>query len=166
MKEIIQNLLEKAILSLPARNASHSDAGGNLDANLDLCDILVDYPKAEKFGDYSTNVALILAKKNGGDSMKIAQDLVKKLGVSPSAQPKDTKFQKIEIANEIRNPQNVSPLEKGEGKGVFEKIEVVKPGFINFHLAPKYFQELVEKINAEENNFGNSQIGQGVKVNK
>ena len=67
MKEIIQNLLEKAILSL------------NLDANLDLCDILVDYPKAEKFGDYSTNVALVLAKKSGGNPLEIAESIKNKV---------------------------------------------------------------------------------------
>jgi arginyl-tRNA synthetase len=48
---------------------------------------------------------------------------------------------------------------------VFEKIEVAEPGYINFYLSEKYLQDVVGKINAEKNNFGNSQIGKNIKVN-
>jgi arginyl-tRNA synthetase len=33
---------------------------------------VVDYPKDEKFGDYATNISLILAKKLGKSPMEVA----------------------------------------------------------------------------------------------
>jgi arginyl-tRNA synthetase len=47
----------------------------------------------------------------------------------------------------------------------FKKIEVVAPGYVNFHLNDKYFQEIVGKILKEKEKFGNSQIGKGIKIN-
>ncbi len=41
--------------------------------------IKIERPKNEAFGDYSTNIALILGKKNGKDPNKVAKDLVAKL---------------------------------------------------------------------------------------
>jgi len=46
----------------------------------------------------------------------------------------------------------------------WEKIEVAKPGFINFWLASREFQDTVAEINKKKNNFGNSEIGAGKKI--
>ena len=35
----------------------------------------------------------------------------------------------------------------------FSKIEAVKPGYINFYLAPEYFQDKVKEINEKEKVF-------------
>lgn len=58
----------------------------------------IDYPDP-KFGDYSSNAALILSKKAGQTPMELAQAIAEKID-----------------------------------QEIFEKIEVVKPGFINFRL--------------------------------
>lgn len=90
----------------------------------------VDYPAVEKFGDYSTNVAMVLAKMLKKNPMEIAE----------------------EIKNKITDKE-------------LEKIEVVAPGYINFYLSPEYLQNKVGEINKEKENFGNSKIGSGVKIN-
>src|SRR3989344_9171054 len=65
--------------------------------------IVVEQPTSESHGDYSTNIAMILAKKVGRNPVELAEDIAKQLRVKSS---------------ELR----------------VEKIEVVKPGFINFWL--------------------------------
>ena len=101
--------------------------------NEEKVDFSVDSPKDEKFGDYSSNLAMVLAKKMGKNPLAIAEDIKKEI-------------EKIKNEN-------------------FSKIEVAKPGYINFYLADKYLQEKVREINKLGEKFGASRIGQGIKVN-
>jgi arginyl-tRNA synthetase len=71
-------------------------------------------PENEKFGHYSTNIALKIAKKNGKNPMEIAEKLAKNLS---EAEP-----------------------------NLFEKIEAVKPGFVNFYLAESVLAKEISKI--------------------
>ena len=57
----IQKIIQRAIKS-------------RWDVDLDLEKIRIDYPPTE-FGDYSTNVALVVAKKLGQKPMEIAKEL-------------------------------------------------------------------------------------------
>jgi arginyl-tRNA synthetase len=94
----------------------------------------VDYPKNENFGDYTTNIAMILSRNAKKNPMEIAEKL-------------KTKIENLKI------------------KDVFEKIEIIKPGYINFYLSKEYLQNKVKEINELENKFGDSQIGKGIKIN-
>ena len=131
MKENIKKLLNKAILEAKKQNNWPSSAAGKPDFG--KIEILIDYAKNEKFGDYTSNIAMILAKKIGENPMEVAETLKRSFRVDPELH--------------------------------FRKIEVAAPGYINFYLSEKYLQEVVKKINDEKNNFGNSKIGKGVKVN-
>lgn len=117
MKEDIKKLIEKAVFQ--AKKAQQW-------ADFELPEIVVDYPKSEQFGDYTSNISLILAKKVGKSPMEIAE----KLAV---------------LLNDY--------IAEGD---TFEKIEVAQPGYLNFYLSKKYFQGVVEKINTEKEDFGNS----------
>lgn len=121
MRSEIKKLLEKAVLALAGEN-------------FELSKISVEHTKDEQFGDYMTNIAMVLAKELKKNPMEIADDLVTSLNGSI-------------------------------GKDTFNKIEAVKPGYINFYLAPKYFQEKVKEINEQENHFGDLKVGEGAKVN-
>jgi arginyl-tRNA synthetase len=74
-------------------------------------DIYVDHPTVESFGDYTSNIALMLIKHL----------------------PKEQKQSPLEIAKKIA--EKLSEKDKG---GLFEKIEAVSPGFINFTLSLSY----------------------------
>jgi len=74
----------------------------------------------EGYGDYSSNIALKLAK------------ILKK---SP-----------IEIAKKIAGHQNIT-------KNIFT-ISASEPGFINFHISDIYYQEILNQIINEAENFG------------
>src|SRR5579864_8245982 len=62
----------------------------------------IDYPVDREHGDYSTNIALIAAKKAGKNPIELAEKIVEKLS------------------------------EKNKVSKMFIEIRVAKPGFINF----------------------------------
>ena len=101
IKEEIRKLIEKAIKSF-----------GSYDGP-----VLVETPKEKTHGDYSTNIALALAKKLNKNPIEVAGGLVKELS---------------------------SKVLKNIG---IEKVEVAGPGFINFYLSKKFFVENLKKIN-------------------
>lgn len=95
---------------------------------IEAVDFVVDYPKDDKFGDYATNIALVLAKKVGKSPIEIARIIKEKLD-----------------------------LEAGEIKSSVRKIEVAPPGYINFYLSEKYLQDKVKEILEEKENFGDGE---------
>ncbi len=131
MKKEIQKIIKQAIKSA---------FGIDFDAEK----IKVDYPP-EGMGDYSSNVAMILAKQIGKNPMEMAEELRNFIQSSTFPFPQ----QVVEI------PQS---------QAFFEKIEIAKPGFLNFWLATTVLQNTVVKINEEKNEFGNSEIGEGKKI--
>lgn len=82
----------------------------------------VDYPADPKHGDYSTNVAMAIFGKGKALS-------VKGKGVSSP----------IDLAEEIAKQLRSRPFDSAQGKNseprIFESVEVVKPGFINFWIS-------------------------------
>ena len=63
---------------------------------IDSALIKLDHPKDEKFGDYTTNVAMILAKKEGKNPHEIAQDLKNKIKA-------DDLIEKVEVVGGYLN---------------------------------------------------------------
>lgn len=118
MREEIKNLIEKAVRDLSKEALNFS----------------VENPGDKSHGDYSTNVALILAKKLGKNSREVAK-LIK---------------QKIELFSTQGGPVSG-----------WKKIEVAGPGFINFFIADKIFIDNLKKINE---NYGKGRGLKGKKV--
>jgi arginyl-tRNA synthetase len=121
MEEDIKNLIKKVLKELKI--------------DFDAFQIIVDYPKNDAFGDYTTNVAMVLGKTLKKNPMEIAESII-------------SKMKKISAKSEP----------------AFD-WEVVKPGYINFYLSKKYLQDKVSEINKAGGKYGNSQIGKGIKVN-
>ena len=96
--------------------------------------VFLETPEIEDFGDYSTNVAMTLAKKEGKNPKEIAQDLTDKL--------KNEDLLKKEV----------------------DKIDVAGPGFINFWLSKSALLENLQKISEDEENYGISDYGKGKTV--
>ncbi len=83
--------------------------------SIERSDTLLYIPENSKFGDYSTNIALQLAKQNGKKTYQ---------------SPKD-------IANEI--------IQQFGHPKYLERIEVAGPGFLNFFLKDESLVELITK---------------------
>lgn len=98
----------------------------------------VEVPNNEKFGDYSSNAAMVLAKELKMSPMEVAEKF-------------KTQISKIKTIT-----QNLK---------LFNQIEVAKPGFINFYLSPEYLQKELKNILEMGEKFGKSELGKDLKVN-
>ncbi|MST04191.1 MAG: arginine--tRNA ligase [Candidatus Pacebacteria bacterium] len=98
----------------------------------DNFDILT--PPDEKLGDYSINLAFILAKKNKTAPMKLGEEIVKTLSTDK------------EISKR------------------FSSVTLVAPGFINFFIKKEFLQEELKGIYKDRDSYGRSKIGRGETV--
>jgi len=114
MKDDLIKIIEKAVLE-----AFGSDFA--------MPEIVVDYPKNEAFGDYTTNVAMMLSKELKKSPMEIAEKLSSVIGQQSSI------------------------------KNIFGKIETVAPGYINFFLSEKYLRNVVKDISKKGTSFGQAE---------
>ena len=96
----------------------------------------VSVPEQESFGHYSTNIA-----------MRIASDKKEADSRTPMA-----------IAKEL-----AEKIKKAAPAGFFDKVEAVRPGFINFWLSEKTIQDAFSEIAAEKE-YGKSDIGKNKTV--
>ena len=105
----------------------------NLD--IEIQDIVLEHPVDLKMGDYSTNVAMVVAKKNKINPKELAEN----------------------IAGEIK-----SALTREDLGGFLDKIET-KNGFINFYLSQEFFINSIKEI-LENKNFGQNNLFAGKKI--
>ena len=85
-------------------------------------------------------------KENGDYSTNLAMELSKILKKNPE-----------DIANLI-----VSNI---ENKNIIERIEVARPGFINFFIKKQYLLDCINKVIEKNENYGKSNIGKNEKIN-
>ena len=97
--------------------------------NIEADKIILDHPTELSHGDYSTNVAMILAKVTKTNPIALAES----------------------IASEIPKHEMIESV-------------TAAAGFVNFHLAPKFFQSEIGKILAQTSSFGNSNIYAGKHI--
>jgi len=92
-------------------------------------------PPDDKMGDYSTNIAFVIAKKKKITPMEAGKDLI------------------------------VEFLNNKEFTKKFSKIQLVSPGFINFYLSDEFLKSSLEMIVKKGERFGDSELGKGTKIN-
>lgn len=106
--ESIKNLIQKACSDL------HFEVG----------EIALEHPENADHGDYSTNVALVLAKKLSKNPHKVAEAIV----------------------SEIRKIQDT--------KYKIQAVEVAGLGFINFFLSREYLVQELSRIAKQKDRYG------------
>ncbi len=119
----IQKHLEKII----------KKALGELDIEADK--IHLEHPVDLAMGDYSTNVAMVYAKKLGQNPKKFAEKIVEKIN-----------------------------LDAGRLSKSLLKVEVAGAGFINFYLSKKFFEENIGNILEAGEKYGNNENLKGKKI--
>ncbi|HQP10235.1 MAG TPA: arginine--tRNA ligase [Candidatus Omnitrophota bacterium] len=97
----------------------------------------IEAPADHQHGEFATNIALKSSKILRKSPMDIAGEFL-------------PVFQKV--------------IEGKNLKGKIEKVEVKKPGFINFYLAPKLVYTILEQILREEKNYGRMDFGAREKI--
>ena len=92
-------------------------------------------PPDDKMGDYSVNLAFVLAKKNGTSLMEEGRKMVETFRA-------DKEFSER-----------------------FGSIEFVAPGFVNLKLSQDFLRDSIKDVFAADDDFGSSDIGKGEKIN-
>jgi len=119
MKEQIEKIIKEVLKNLEIQDTVFS----------------VEHPDDFVNGDYSTNVAMVCAKKLGMNPRELAEKIVLELKGLPK-----------------------------QGFGEIEKIEVAGPGFINFYLSREFFTKSISSVLEEKENWGKNKILEGKKV--
>jgi arginyl-tRNA synthetase len=93
--------------------------------------VILETPKEKAHGDYSTNMAMQLARVAKKAPRQIAEQLIENFDKS---------------------------------KASIEKIEIAGPGFINFYMDNSYLTDLIPAILEAGDNYGESKVGNGQKI--
>lgn len=110
--------------------------GGKL-GRFDLGKVVLTRPTNEQFGDYTTNIALIVAKEIGMKPRDLAEIL------------------KQGLESRIKNQES----------RMLERVEIAGPGHINFYLSEMAYVETLRRILKDGERYGNSMLGDGERVN-
>ncbi|MSU44580.1 arginine--tRNA ligase [Candidatus Nomurabacteria bacterium] len=108
------------------------DALKNLD--IEVADIALEHPADLKMGDYSTNIALVIAKDVKSNPKELAEKIVATLRQTVGEFPE------------------------------IQEIQVAGAGFINFYLSRKFFARSVEEILNQGYNIGKNDVLTGKKI--
>jgi len=112
MKEIFKNVLRQAVSGVVQDRDKREEV---------LDRIEITRTKDDRFGDYSTNAALIMAKTLGRRPADIAREIVSRLkGISDD----------------------------------IEACEIAGPGFINFFLSSKVWEQALRTIHVQKEDYG------------
>lgn len=107
----------------------------------DAVSFVLEHPNREEFGDYATNVALVLTKIVEQPPMEIAKNISYKIE---------------SLLKEEALKSNEPPL--------LEYIQSVAPGFINMRISPYWLNKLLAQTNSKNNNYGIANLGAGVRI--
>ncbi|MBU3933615.1 MAG: arginine--tRNA ligase [Candidatus Omnitrophica bacterium] len=122
----IKGLLKEAI-----------EKSGDFSALEEMPFITLARPKLKEFGDFSSNIALVIARKIDRPSLEIAR----------------------RIQEVLQRELNRSTLLRE-----IDRIEVAGPGFLNFFLSRSHLYEVLLEIRKKKKNFGRLNLGKGKKV--
>ena len=92
--------------------------------------IVLEHPENPLHGDYSSNIALVLGKKENADPQSLAEKIIE----------------------HIKKPKEIF------------KVEVARPGFINFFLSGAFFSKALAGILKEKDNYGKNNILKNKKI--
>ncbi|MGA9226490.1 MAG: arginine--tRNA ligase [Mesobacillus sp.] len=124
------NIVEQVQLKLK-EEIKQAAIKANLAEEAQIPSVVLETPKEKTHGDYSTNMAMQLARVAKKAPRQIAELLIENFDKS---------------------------------KASIEKIEIAGPGFINFYMDNSYLTDLIPAILDAGDNYGESKVGNGQKV--
>jgi arginyl-tRNA synthetase len=133
IREEIKNLTEKAIEKLKQE--------AFLPSGLKIPNIIVTQPGVIAFGDYSTNIALVISRIIAKSADSHVGNVIWLTKEKIYHNPK-------EVGEEIKKK-----IEK-EKSLIIKEIEIAETGFINFFISQKYLQEQVGEILKAREEYG------------
>jgi len=125
MKEEIGALIQKSIEVLKSQEKLKT---------VHIPKIEIEIPQNKAYGDYSSNIAMLLAKEEACSPKFLADIIVDQI------------------------------LKRKDTKNIIKKISSAGPGFINITINDKFLQKELLKIKKLDKNYGKSKIGKKEKV--
>jgi len=98
--------------------------------------IALEVPKSRHHGDFTTNIAMRIARLEKKDPLEVARHILSSLN-------------KLFKENSLET--------------TFQKVEILPPGFINFFLTIAHHRHILDEI-ASNPDYGASSVGKGVRV--
>jgi arginyl-tRNA synthetase len=112
-------------------------------------EVNLEHPENEKFGDYSTNIAMIIFSKlkvKIKNARELAEAIAKELSLNPSISP-------ARLASQREAGRQYLNISRVEG-----------PGFLNFFLKPDYFLTELIEISKRGDTYGRGELLKGKKI--
>jgi len=134
IREEIKKIIKEAIENLQKE--------GKL-PEFQIPEIVVEKPKEKNYGDYATNIALLVAKELKRSPTDIASMI-------------DLRFN--------NDDATLRGVRLKASRRIFEKIEVVPLGFINFFINENYLQKQLKEILKQKDKFGSLKTGKNKKI--
>lgn len=94
----------------------------------------VEHPVEESHGDYATNVAMVMGKKEGKNPRELAEKI------------------KSELEKDV------------DLMGIVAKIEIAGPGFVNFYFKKSWLVEEMRRVSFKGDKYGSGEWGKGKRV--
>ncbi len=144
--------------------------------NTEIPDFVVEYPQDGKFGDYASNIAMVLAGKLNRNPLEIAEEIKNKILSRPvgnryacspqedSDEQAQSSAEKVQQDEGNSNNKNNKDNRDNEPENLFAEITVAKPGFINFRIADKCLRKNLCHILKQKYKFGTSDLGKNKTV--
>jgi arginyl-tRNA synthetase len=122
IKEQIKKILDECFIAGIKQELWSDGAAGSY---------TIELPKQASHGDFSTNMAMIMAGREKKNPRELAAQLTAKLS---------------------------------EHTGIFDKVEIAGPGFINFFVKNEVWQSVIEPVCEQAYSYGFSEVGKNKKV--
>jgi len=106
----------------------------DLDIKLDL--IILEHPSVENYGDFSSNVALLMASRLKMKPIDLANKLKEKID----------EYIRVDQRNTRKSSSNKSSVDRLAVGDILENVETATPGFINLWLQKRYLISQVSEV--------------------
>lgn len=135
-------------------------AAGDLYKDIEIPDFVVEYPQDKEYGDYASNIAMILAGKLNKNPMEVAEEIKNKI----SEVCKDSEKAYSLLQSSAERLQRGKIYKNSESENLFSEITIAKPGFINFRISDERLRKNLCEILKKKREFGSSDLGKGEVV--
>jgi len=149
-------------------------AVGDLYKNTEIPDFVVEYPQDGKFGDYASNIAMVLAGKLNRNPLEVAEEIKNKICeiCEKNESSLESFTERLQRGRETQSSPRSSAerLQQGKDDGensdknLFSEITIAKPGFINFRISNKYLRKNLCNSLKQKYKFGSSDLGKDKTV--
>jgi len=110
----------------------------------EIPEIEIEKPENKEFGDYSSNIALRLAKVVKKKPMEVAKQLISNF----------SRFGRDPVTAGQFLPPRAESRRGGTISNFFDEVKIAEPGFINFYLSKEYLQKQLGEILKKGEKFG------------